>query len=75
LGYFSPINIAILLVDLAMAWHVIRSGRSPLWIMGLGVVSFLAGFLALVALWVAYVVMAVIPDLMNMACAVLPAAW
>ncbi|MDB5739895.1 MAG: rane protein [Alphaproteobacteria bacterium] len=65
MGYFSPINIAILLIDLAMAWHVIRSGRSPLWIMGLGVVSFLAGFLALVALWVAYVVMAVIPDLMN----------
>jgi hypothetical protein len=64
LGYFSTINIAILLIDLAMAWHVIRSGRSPLWIMGMGLVSFI-NILALFALWLAYVVMAVIPDLLN----------
>jgi hypothetical protein len=64
LGYFSPINIAILLIDLAMAWHVIRSGRSPMWIMGMGLVSFI-NVLALVVLWLAYLVMAVVPDFMN----------
>lgn len=61
---FQPINIAIFLIDIALAFHVIRSGRSPLWIMGLGLASFLS-FLALIALWLAYLVMAVIPDFMN----------
>jgi hypothetical protein len=64
LGYFSTLNIAILLIDLAMAWHVIRSGRSPLWIMGMGLVSFFSP-LALVALWLAYLVTAVIPDFLK----------
>jgi hypothetical protein len=64
LGYFSPINIAILLIDLAMAWHVIRNGRSPLWIMGMGLASFV-NVLALFVLWLAYLVMAVIPDFLN----------
>lgn len=64
MAYFSPINIAILLIDLAMAWHVIRSGRSPLWIMGMGLASFIS-LLALVALWLAYLAMAVVPDFMN----------
>jgi len=64
LGYFSTINIAILLIDLALAWHVIRSGRTPLWIMGMGLASFI-NILALVALWLAYVAMAVIPDFLN----------
>jgi hypothetical protein len=64
LGYFSTINIAILLIDLAMAWHVIRSGRSPMWIMGMGLASFV-NVLALVVLWLAYLAMAVIPDLLN----------
>lgn len=64
MGYFSGLNIAILLIDLAMAWHVIRSGRSPLWIMGMGLASFV-NVLALVALWLAYLAMAVIPDFLN----------
>jgi hypothetical protein len=64
LGYFSSINIAILLIDLAMAWHVIRSGRTPMWIMGMGLVSFFSIY-ALLALWLAYVVTAVIPDFLN----------
>ena len=64
MGYFSTINIAILLIDLALAWHVIRNGRSPLWIMGMGLASFV-NILALVALWLAYLVMAVIPDFLN----------
>ena len=64
MAYFSPINIAILLIDLALAWHVIRSGRSPLWIMGLGLASFIS-VLALFGLWIAYLAMAVVPDFMN----------
>lgn len=64
MGYFSTINIAILLIDLALAWHAIRSGRSPLWIMGMALASFV-NFLALVAVWLAYLAMAVIPDLLN----------
>ena len=64
MGYFSGINIAILLIDLAMAWHVIRNGRSPMWIMGMGLASFV-NFFALIVLWLAYLVMAVIPDFMN----------
>ena len=64
MGYFSPINIAILLIDLAMALHVIRSGRSPLWILGMGLASFIS-ILALVGLWLAYLAMAVIPDFLN----------
>jgi hypothetical protein len=64
LGYFSTLNIAILLIDLAMAWHVIRSGRSPLWIMAMGLVSFFS-ILALVGLWLAYLATAVIPDFLN----------
>src|ERR1700743_1237264 len=47
-----------------MAWHVIRSGRSPMWIMGMGLVSFF-NVLALAVLWLAYLVMAVIPDFLN----------
>jgi hypothetical protein len=64
LGYFSTINIAILLIDLALAWHVIRSGRTPMWIMGMGLVSFFSIY-ALLALWLAYLVTAVIPDLLR----------
>jgi len=64
LGYFSYVNIAILLIDLALAWHVIRSGRSPLWIMGMGLASFIST-LALVALWLGYLVTAVIPDFLK----------
>jgi len=64
LGYFSTINIAILLIDLALAWHVIRSGRTPMWIMGMGLVSFFSIY-ALLALWLAYLATAVIPDLLR----------
>ena len=40
------------------------AGASPMWIMGMGLASFI-NVLALVALWLAYVAMAVIPDLLN----------
>jgi hypothetical protein len=67
LDIFSPINIAIFLIDIALAVHVIRSGRTPLWILAMGGATFLGGFalLALLAVWVSYVVAAVTPDFMN----------
>jgi hypothetical protein len=67
LDFFSPINIAIFLVDIALAVHVIRSGRSPLWILAMGGATFLGAFalLALLAVWGSYVVVAVIPDFMG----------
>ena len=47
MDYFSPINIGIFLVDIALAVHCVRTGRSVLWILALSVASFAFGFLAL----------------------------
>jgi hypothetical protein len=44
----------VFLVDLGFAWHIIRTGRSPIWI---GVV----GFLGPIG-WACYVLFAVLPD-------------
>ena len=67
MDFFSPINIAIFLIDIAMALHVIRSGRTPLWILAMGATFFLGAFqfLGLLALWFSYLVTAVIPDFMG----------
>ena len=64
---FSPINVAIFLIDVALAVHVIRSGRTPLWILAMGASTFLGGYalLALLAVWFSYLVTAVIPDFLN----------
>jgi hypothetical protein len=64
---FSPINIAIFLIDLALAFHVIRSGRTPMWILAMGAASFMGAFslLVLLAVWLAYLATAVIPDFFN----------
>ena len=64
MDYFSPINIAIFLVDIALAIHVVRTGRPVLWILALSVASFFS-FLALIAVWVGYLIFAVVPDFMN----------
>lgn len=63
-GYFSPWMIGTFLVSLAMAWHIIRTGRSPLWLLGLAAASFIS-ILATFAVWVAYLAVAVIPDLLK----------
>jgi hypothetical protein len=47
----------ILVIDLAFAYHIIRTGRSPIWIM---VVAFL-GPLG----WAAYVLLALVPDMLG----------
>jgi hypothetical protein len=62
MGYFDPINIAIFFVDVALAVHCIRNGHNVLWILALGIASFLGGFLALVAVWIGYIVFCIIPD-------------
>lgn len=65
MGYFSPLNIAIFLVDIALAVHCVRTGRSVLWILALSVASFFGGLFALLAVWLAYLVMAVVPDFLG----------
>jgi hypothetical protein len=63
---FNPWTIGSLLISLAIAYHAIRNGKSPLWLVGLAVTSFL-GLLATVAFWLAYLVFAVIPDMLRSA--------
>jgi hypothetical protein len=46
----------VLLIDLALAWHIIRSGRSPLWIMAIALIPPPLG-------WLAYFVFAILPDM------------
>jgi hypothetical protein len=68
LDLFSPINIAIFLIDIAMAIHVVRSGRSMLWIVAMAITNALPGLmslLALVGIWLGYLFSAVIPDMLN----------
>lgn len=64
MGFINPVMIGMFLVSLAIAYHSIRNGRSPLWLLGLAMASFLS-FYATVAVWIAYLVFAVIPDFMN----------
>src|ERR1700722_8273793 len=66
LSIFNPWTIGSLLVSLAMAYHAIRNGKSPMWLMGLAVASFL-GFLATFAVWIGYLAFAVIPDMLRSA--------
>jgi hypothetical protein len=61
-GLFSGWMIGSFLISLTMAWHIIRSGRSPIWLLGLALASF-AGYGPFI--WLAYLVFAVIPDLMG----------
>lgn len=47
----------ILIIDLAFAWHIIRTGRSPIWIM-------VVGFLGPLG-WAAYVLLALVPEMLG----------
>jgi hypothetical protein len=47
----------VLLIDLAFAWHIIRTGRSPLWIMAVALGQALG--------WIAYIVFALLPDMLR----------
>ena len=56
---FYGIGLPTLIIDLALAYHVIRTGRSFLWILGFG-------FLPL-ASWAIYAVVAILPDMWSSA--------
>jgi hypothetical protein len=62
LGFLNPISIGIVLLNLALAWQVIRTGRSPLWLVGLALASFM-GLLYTAVIWIAFLAVAVIPDM------------
>jgi hypothetical protein len=70
---FDPITIGIFVINLALVYHVFRTGRSPMWLMALGLLSisgFVVGGLAILAnlgLWVAYIFFAILPDMWSSA--------
>jgi hypothetical protein len=66
LGLFNPWTIGSFLISLAIAYHSIRNGKSPMWLVGLAVASFLSIF-ATFAVWIAYLAFAVIPDMLRSA--------
>ncbi len=55
---FYGIGITALLIDLALAYHVIRTGRSFLWILAIAVVPPPFG-------WITYGVFAILPDMWS----------
>jgi hypothetical protein len=61
----SEFTIVFLLISLAVAYHAIRNGKSPMWLAALGLGSFLYPPLGTIAVWLGYLVFAVIPDLLN----------
>ncbi len=67
MGFFNPITIGMFLVSLAMAYHIIRNGNSPMWLMALAVASFAGSFsfFATIAVWLGYLFVAVIPGLLR----------
>ena len=65
MGYFNAWTIGSLLISLAVAYHAIRNGKSPMWLMGLALGSFLYPPLGTIAIWLGYLFFAVIPDLLR----------
>jgi hypothetical protein len=58
LGYNFGLGFGLVfLIDLAFAWHIIRTGRSPIWIA-------VVGFLGPIG-WGAYVVFVLLPDMWS----------
>ena len=53
------IGLPTLIIDLALAYHVIRTGRSFLWILGFGFVPVIS--------WAAYAIFAILPDMWSSA--------
>ncbi len=61
---FNPFTIGIFLINIALAVHVVRSGRSMLWFLALAAGSFM-GLYVNFAVWMAYLFVAVLPDLFG----------
>ena len=66
-GLFNAWTIGSLLISLAVAYHVIRNGKSPMWLVGLALGSFLYPPLGTFAIWIGYLLFAVIPDMLGSA--------
>src|SRR3569833_2244246 len=64
---FNVWTIGSLLISLAVAYHAIRNGKSPMWLVGLALGSFLYPPLGTIIIWLAYLVFAVIPDMLRSA--------
>lgn len=62
---FNTWTIVSLLISLAVAYHAIRNGKSPMWLVGLALGSFLYPPLGTIAIWLGYLIFAVIPDLLR----------
>jgi hypothetical protein len=61
LGFNFGLGIgAVFLIDLGFAWHIIRTGRSPLWIIAVALIPPPIG-------WIAYVLFAILPDMAGSA--------
>ena len=67
MGFFNAWTIGSLLISLAVAYHAIRNGKSPMWLVGLalGSFSFYPATLGTIAIWFGYLFFAVIPDLLR----------
>ena len=65
MGFLNAWTIGSLLISLAVAYHAIRNGKSPMWLMGLALGSFLYPPLGTIAIWLGYLFFAVIPDLLR----------
>jgi hypothetical protein len=64
---FNVWTIGSLLISLAVAYHAIRNGKSPMWLVGLALGSFLYPPLGTIVIWLAYLFFAVIPDMLRSA--------
>jgi len=53
------IGLPTLIIDLALAYHVIRTGRSFLWILAIGILPPFS--------WIAYAIFAILPDMWSSA--------
>ncbi len=65
MGFINAWTIGSLLISLAVAYHAIRNGKSPMWLVGLALGSFLYPPLGTIAIWLGYLIFAVIPDLLR----------
>ena len=54
MGFFNAWTIGSLLISLAVAYHAIRNGKSPMWLVGLALGSFLYPPLGTIAIWFGY---------------------
>ena len=65
MGFINAWTIGSLLISLAVAYHAIRNGKSPMWLMGLALGSFIFPPYGTITIWLSYLFFAVVPDLVR----------